>query len=204
MQQSQIVKYNYPMALLSRLEDFPTLFTDRLKLRQVNRKDLLFLYNNLSIPDVTEYMDVYFPTLMAMRRQIQWYNQLTERQEGIQWMVETKDRKPVGVCGFHNWKKEHCRIEIGYWSTPIMRQKGFIKEALSMIIAFAFEKLETHRIEAYIDERNERSINVLKKLNFLLDATLRDYEFDEHTQTYNTTLIFSLLKTDKQNGYAKN
>ena len=184
------------MAILNELKDFPTLFTDRLMLRQVNREDLLFLYNNLSIPGVTNYMDVYFPTLMATRKQIQWYNQLIKRQEGIQWMVETKDKKPVGVCGFHNWKKEHHRIEIGYWSTPAMRQKGFISEALSMVIAFAFEKLEIHRIEAKVDQRNDRSISILKKLSFSLEATLRDHEFDEHLQAYITTLIFSLLKTD--------
>ena len=185
------------MALLNRLKDFPTLITDRLRLRQATRKDLIFLYKNLSIPEVIKYMDVYFPTLMATRRQIQWYNRLIEKQEGIQWMVETKDRKPIGVCGFHNWKKQHCRIEIGYWSTPIMRQKGFINEALSMVIAFSFEKLDAHRIEAYVDQRNNRSIKVLEKLNFSLDGILRDYEFDPQTKSYKTTLIFSLLKTDE-------
>ena len=44
--------------------------------------------------------------------------------------------------------------------------QGYMKESLRAVIEYVFEELELHRIEANIIPKNNKSINLIKKLGF--------------------------------------
>jgi [ribosomal protein S5]-alanine N-acetyltransferase len=59
-------------------------------------------------------------------------------------------------------------------------------EAMAAILTYAFAELGLHRIEAVVDDVNERSKGLLRKLGFTHEGTLRqrfyfrDRFWDEH------------------------
>jgi len=53
---------------------------------------------------------------------------------------------------------------IGYWIDQAQAGKSYIPEAVAVTLAFAFDDLDLHRIEISIIPRNDRSLNVVKKL----------------------------------------
>ncbi len=52
--------------------------------------------------------------------------------------------------------------------------QGYMNEALSGLIDYAFAELNLNRIEADIDPRNESSRRVLERLKFVREGYLRE------------------------------
>ena len=65
--------------------------------------------------------------------------------------------------------------QIGYWIGERYAGKGFMHEALRLVVRHAFETLRLHRIEAACIPDNERSIRVLEKAGFRREGLLRSY-----------------------------
>ncbi|MDE5737339.1 MAG: GNAT family N-acetyltransferase, partial [Oscillospiraceae bacterium] len=57
-----------------------------------------------------------------------------------------------------------------YWN------RGFMTEALEMILKFIFINSEINRIEAFVEIPNVASQKLLQKLGFTKEGTLRQYE----------------------------
>jgi len=53
---------------------------------------------------------------------------------------------------------------IGYWIDEARAGKGYIAEAVAVIIRYAFEELSLHRLEVCIVPRNTKSRRVVEKL----------------------------------------
>ena len=84
--------------------------------------------------------------------------------------------KLVGTCGFHAISDYDKRIEIGYDLNRDYWGKKVMKEALSMIISFAFENSDVNRIEAFVEPPNTASHILLERLGFVMEGTLRKHE----------------------------
>jgi ribosomal-protein-alanine N-acetyltransferase len=64
---------------------------------------------------------------------------------------------------------------LGYQMDEREANQGFMTEALLRAIAFAFDELQLHRIEANVMPRNLRSRRVLAKLGFVEEGLARQY-----------------------------
>lgn len=64
---------------------------------------------------------------------------------------------------------------VGYWVGERHAGKGYMHEALLLLLQFAFETLRLHRIEAACIPSNARSIKVLEKAGFRREGLLRSY-----------------------------
>jgi ribosomal-protein-alanine N-acetyltransferase len=64
---------------------------------------------------------------------------------------------------------------LGYQLDAREINQGFITEALRRAIAFAFEDMQLHRIEANVMPRNLRSRRVLEKLGFVEEGLAQRY-----------------------------
>ena len=65
--------------------------------------------------------------------------------------------------------------QIGYWMGVNHAGKGFMREAVLLVVKFGFETLRLHRIEAACIPSNDRSIRVLEKAGFRQEGLLRSY-----------------------------
>lgn len=65
--------------------------------------------------------------------------------------------------------------QIGYWMGVNHAGKGYMHEAVTLVVRFGFETLRLHRIEAACIPDNQRSIRVLEKAGFRREGLLRSY-----------------------------
>jgi ribosomal-protein-alanine N-acetyltransferase len=66
---------------------------------------------------------------------------------------------------------------IGYHVDAELEGQGYMTEALSAVIRYAFDELKLHRIMANYMPRNERSARLLDRLGFVREGLAREYLF---------------------------
>ncbi|HEX7736914.1 MAG TPA: GNAT family protein [Ktedonobacteraceae bacterium] len=186
------------MAIDAMFTTFPVFTTKRLRLRQIQLDDADDLFTTFSDEEVMEFYG-HLPhksvedSRELIRQQHKWYAQ----HEGIRWGITLKgDDKVIGSCGFYLFDMESRHAETGYELNRAYWRQGIVSEAMSAILNYAFNELELLRIEAVVDDVNERSKGMLRKLGFTHEGTLRKRFYfrgrllDEH--------FFGLLKDEWQ------
>lgn len=101
----------------------------------------------------------------------------------------------VGGAGLHYRDPEVPYYELGYWIREGEVGKGYVREAVQLQTACAFETLNANRVEIRCDSRNERSRRVPESLGFVHEGRLRNH--GRHTDgSLRDTLIFALTPED--------
>lgn len=175
---------------------FPTMETTRLVLRQLSTDDAVILYQYWTDSAVTEHLTLEpFKALEEAVAMIELLNGLPEKNQGIRWAITRKtDGQVLGTCGFHNFKPEHQRVEMGYELGQQYWKQGIMTEALTAILNYGFTNMGYNRVEAFVNVGNDKSEGILKKLSFKLDGTLREYEFARGK--FIDQYCYSLLKSE--------
>jgi len=95
-------------------------------------------------------------------------------------IIEKRTGRPIGECGFHTWNSKHRRAELFYLlRDEAHKGKGYMKEALPLVISYGFEVLQLHRIEALVDKANAPSLRLLQGAGFQFEGIMReDYVVD--------------------------
>ncbi|WP_331281079.1 GNAT family N-acetyltransferase [Bacillus sp. EB01] len=77
----------------------------------------------------------------------------------------------MGTVGFHYLRGQGgvTKAEVGYDLSKRYWGNGFMVEAMKKAISFGFQQMELDVIDATVDENNQRSIQLLKKLGFSVD-----------------------------------
>jgi ribosomal-protein-alanine N-acetyltransferase len=172
---------------------FPTIEIENLVLRQFTNDDLENVFKGLSHPDVIKYYGISFKTLEETKEQLIWFADLEKNETGIWWAIcSKKDGAFYGAGGFNNIEKEHKKAEIGFWLLPEHWGKGIMKSVMSIICDFGFSKLNLHRIEGFVDPRNNNCKNGLAKIDFNYEGTMVDCEMKDGK--FISTDIYSLIK----------
>jgi ribosomal-protein-alanine N-acetyltransferase len=156
-----------------------TLQTPRLLLRTFSPTDLENVFAGLSHPEVIRHYGVSFTTLEATQEQMDWYASIEREGTGVWRAICTKeDGTFLGAIGLNNIVQQHRRGEIGFWLMPEHQGKGYISEALSVILEHSFT-MGLHRIAAEVETDNAASAKVLLKAGFVHEGTLRECEWKD-------------------------
>lgn len=146
------------------------------------------------MPEVIQYYGVNYNSLEATDEQMNWYANLEKSNSGLWWAIRLKDTKEFcGAIGYNDYQKEHRKAELGFWLLPENWGKGYIRESASEVIGFLFNKLEVHRIEAYVEAENKNSYSTLLNLGFKHEGRMVDAE--RKNGRYISVDIFALLNT---------
>jgi len=89
-------------------------------------------------------------------------------------VVYEPDCKMIGTCGFTSFNCSSDSAEVGYVLNPEYWGRGIAVEALQRILAFGFEDLGLHRIEARFIDGNDRSRRVMEKAGMNFEGILRE------------------------------
>ena len=173
--------------------EFPELETERLRLRRIIGRDIDKVYAGLSDERVVRHYAVSFSSWEATQEQMDWFDKLWTTRTGIWWAITEKGQTDLaGSCGFNNYSAQHRRAELGYWLLPEHWGKGWATEALRAILAYGFDEMKLHRVEAFVEGGNERSNHLLERLGFQHEGTLKECEWKNGR--FIDILIFSLLR----------
>jgi ribosomal-protein-alanine N-acetyltransferase len=124
---------------------------------------------------------------------IDFFDESFELERAIRWGITRKsDNRLVGTCGYV-WLRTY-RGEISYeLASPYWRQ-GIMAEALDGIVDFGFAEMGLNRIEAPVMVENVASAQLLRKLGFLEEGVLRQYDFFKGR--FHDMRLFALLKEE--------
>ena len=154
----------------------PVINTPRLSMRWISEDDVDSLYEIFSDPQVVRYW-AFGPlanreAAAAMQREIADSN----LKDNIwKWGLALRDsNRLIGTTTLFNLSLSNGRAEIGYAMGRTHWGNGYMNEALTALIAHAFETVKLRRLEADVDPRNAPSIRTLERLGFQREGFLRE------------------------------
>lgn len=172
---------------------FPVLETERLILRRIILEDATDYFEMRNNVDAMKYISQPIQkSVEETAEKILRINEMVNFNDGIGWAVCLKTNNiMIGTVSFHKLFKEHYRAEIGYMLNPKLWRQGITTEAVQCIIAFGFNQLHLHSIEAHIDPENKGSEKLLQRCNFLREAYFKEnYYFNGK---FLDTAVYSLI-----------
>jgi len=115
----------------------------------------------------------------------------------FQWGVALLDTDVViGTCTLAALDMENRRAELGFALARPNWRRGYMSEALPILLQFAFCEMQLHRVWADTDPRNSPSIRVLERLGFRREGLLREhYWVQDEPQD---GLVYGLLGSEWQ------
>lgn len=154
----------------------PTLSASRLQLRWITPADEEALYEIFSNPDVMRYWSrtpfTHFGEATELRQAIE---KCFAEQSLFQWGIAQKgDDRVIGTCTISHIDRSNGRAELGYALGRAHWGKGLMREALDVLVDFAFGELGLRRLEADVDPDNTASVKMLERLGFQREGYMRE------------------------------
>ena len=110
-------------------------------------------------------------------------------------IFKTDDKTLLGGINIGNVRRGVSQsASLGYWIGEKYSRKGYMKEALKLLIPSLFVDLRLNRIEAATLEENIASKNLLKKIGFKKEGVLRKYL--KINGTWRDHILYGLLEND--------
>ena len=173
---------------------FPVLETERLLLREHALSDAENLFALRNNPEVMRYIDRERPKkLLDAQNFIENFNTGFAQGQHLAWVMALKEKpdEMIGSIGYWRTNLANYRAEIGYMLHPNFWRKGLVSEALQTTIAFGFNQMKLHSIQANINPGNNASRQILLKHDFIKEAYFKeDFYFNGQ---FLDSEIYSLL-----------
>jgi ribosomal-protein-serine acetyltransferase len=99
-----------------------------------------------------------------------------------------------GIVSLDNLVHLHRNCDLGYWLASDVVGHGFMTEAASLCLGFAFATLGLRRVRCAVARDNGKSLAVVKRLGFRLEGVARQAEFVGGRWVDHA--VFSRLDTD--------
>lgn len=156
--------------------------TDRLYLRILKPnycRDVLEYYkrNNNFLREWEPKRAKDFYTLAYQKRQLGYeYNMFKDNKLVRFWIFKKEDSKLIGnICLSNIIMGNFKSCFMGYKLDKDEINKGYMTEAIKEVVQIMFDNFGLHRIEVNVVPRNERSLKVMKKLNFEQEGYSKRY-----------------------------
>lgn len=134
--------------------------TDRCLIRELSLSDLPALYELYAKPGMTDFVEPLYDYETELEYQKAYIENMYGFYEYGMWLVFSKETgKLIGRAGL-----EH--DELGYMIAPELWNQGYATEVCRFIIDYARENTDFEELYCRIDERNEASVRLAKKLGF--------------------------------------
>lgn len=176
-----------------KFDPFPTLHTTRLTMRHITLDDTAALFELRSNPEVMQHIDRPLAVhIDEARVLIESLETGRTNNESVTWGITLKNSPTViGTIGYWRIAKEHYRAEIGYLLHPKFQRQGIMSEAMAAAIAYGFQSMRLHSIEANVSPDNIASIGLLERTGFVREAYFRENYF--WNSRFLDTAVYCLL-----------
>ncbi len=176
---------------------FPQVETERLRLRELTRKDAGQVFACFSKEQVIRYYgQEAMRNLEEAEALIDFFARSFQEGRGMRWGIERKGTSGIiGTIGLNALVRKHKRAEIGYELHPDYWGKGYASEAVSAVLAYGFQDLELTRIGAVVYLENESSNRLLRNHGFQREGILRNYMY-QNVKAHDV-YMYSMVRKDE-------
>lgn len=174
----------------------PDIPAQRLKLRWLTDDDVDDVFTVFSDPSVMRYWSCPpFEARDQAQALVDGIRDHFAEKDLFQWGIELEtEARIIGTCTLMDPSVQNRRAELGFALGRAWWGRGYAREAVEALIAYAFGPLDLHRLEADADPRNDASIRLLERVGFVREGTLRErWIVAGETQD---TAFFGLLRRD--------
>jgi len=177
-------------------EQFNELESDRLFFRKVCLSDTEAVFEIGSDLEVLKFFP-WKPHDELHDSEVMIEKILSKYQKGefTTWAIEEKcDKKLIGLIYFVKIEEKNSTLEIVYVLNRHSWGKGFITEALTRLVKFAFEVLEVNKIQIGHIKGNIGSQRVIEKAKFTFEGVSREHIL--LNGQYQDVCNYSMLKSE--------
>jgi RimJ/RimL family protein N-acetyltransferase len=157
-----------------------------LRIRWLNTGDSAFILELVNEPAWIQYIgEKGVKTLQDALRYIEDGPVAMYKRVGFGlYMVELKESgEPIGICGLI--KRETLKdVDLGFAFLPRFWRKGYAFESAAAVMRFGKKVLGLRRIVAILSQDNHRSSQLLEKLGFCFEGTVKLQPDDDDLKLY--------------------
>jgi len=157
------------------------IYDDGIRFRAIDKDDIPNFLRWLNDPETRQYLLLYAPLSRADEER--WVDSLAARKDDHAFAFEALINDQwihLGNVGLHgiDWKNSNSTFGIvmgekQYWG------QGFGTKAIRLMLRFAFDTLNLHRVELEVFEFNPRAMRAYEKAGFRLEGTRRQALFQD-------------------------
>lgn len=172
----------------------PKLETVRLVLRQLTARDVKFIYDLFSLEETNRHVENPPVKDMAEAREI-YELYCKPKPHLFRLGIELRATgKLVGTLGLYGIDMENKRATLGYDLLPEHWGKGYMAEACSALLDYAFGEMGLNRVQASAEPENTRSIRVMERLGFTREGLARQLDF--YKGAFHDDALYSVLSSE--------
>lgn len=173
------------------------IYSQRLRLRAVEREDLPKFVEWMNDPEVTYGLLMRIPLSLADEQR--WFEGLAQRtpaervlaidvQDGDTWQL-------IGSTGFHDVESIDREAEFGISiGEKTVWNQGYGTEATRLMLQHGFETLNLNRIYLRVYETNPRATRAYEKAGFVHEGRMRQAVYKQGK--YIDVLLMSILRSE--------
>jgi len=165
---------------------------ENIVLRALEPSDLELVYqweNNSNIWKVSQTLSPFSRHTLSQYLANAHQDIFTAKQ--LRLMVELNN-KAIGTIELFDFDPYNLRAGIGIWiADESERRKGYAKEALVLMIEYAFQQLHLNQLYCNIAADNNISINLFSALDFMLVGVKK--KWNKTNEGWEDELLFQLL-----------
>lgn len=174
----------------------PFLQGSHVYLRPLEPEDALILQPWFNDPEVNRGMLIHRP--VTRHTEEQFIARVNHSEQDLVLMIVRIDvDMPIGTTGLHHlhFKNRNALFGIAIGDKEAWGQ-GFGTEAAILMMQYAFDTLNLHRVGLQVFEYNERARRVYEKVGFRQEGVLRQEHYREGR--YWDTILMGLLREEWQ------
>lgn len=93
------------------------------------------------------------------------------------------DRTPIGLAQIWSYIESRKSWEIGYALLPSYTGKGYAREAVGLLLQFAFGTLSAHKVVGMCNAKNKRSTKLMEQAGMTREGVFREELFWQNQWT---------------------
>jgi len=165
---------------------------ENIQLRALEPSDLDTLYhweNDINIWKVSQTITPFSKHVLSQYLANAHQDIFTARQLRL---IIVKESRSIGTIDLFDFEPVHKRAGVGILiADQGDRQKGYAREALELLINYAFKQLQLKQIYCNISSINKASINLFSGLDFMLVGVKKDW--NKTQEGWEDELLFQRL-----------
>lgn len=148
---------------------------DGVILRPVEKEDQEFLRDLVQHPEVRNTIG-RAPKPANLKEQEDYVEEISEDEDAAYFLIEYEGEK-AGTISIHGLENDYRRGEFGISIHPDLHGQGIGTKAVQMIVQYAFDTLNMHKVRGGYLEHNPPSKRIMEKAGMQKEGRERHYKY---------------------------